>query len=758
MLIEPPAATREPRTVDLRAELVIVGGGMAGICAAITAARAGLNVILCHDRPVLGGNASSEVRLWILGATCHGGSNNRWAREGGVIDEIIVENLYRNPEGNPVLVDALLLEKVQQEPNITLLLNTAAYEVLKSPEDPDRIASVTAFCPQNSARYRLYAPCFLDSSGDGIVGFLAGAAFRMGAEKREEFGEGFAPDGDFGHLLGHSIYFYSRDTGKPVTFVPPAFALKNVPERIPRYRQFSARESGCHLWWIEWGGRLDTVHDTETIKWELWKVVYSVWDYIKNSGKFPEAATLTLEWVGMVPGKRESRRFEGDYMLSQNDVVHRPAHADAVAFGGWSIDLHPADGVYSDKASSHHLHSKGIYGIPYRCLYSRNIKNLFLGGRIISASHVAFGTIRVMGTGAHCGQAVGLAAALCKQYHCDPAQLGAPDRMSILQRELMRTGQHIPGLSLDDPDDLARQADIRASSEFQIDRLPPDGPAISLDRPRGQLFPLSAGQAPCMTLLLDVACDTDIVAELRTGSRSDHHTPDVLLATQSIHIAAGTQVPLRLNFNVTLDAPRYVLLCLRENPHVSVHTTQQRITGFLQLAKTRDEKTSHIGGEDYEVWCPERRPGGQSLALACDPPVAAFASRNVINGLQRPTNATNAWAARIDDPQSSLTLRWPQPQTLSRVELFFDADSDHPMESVLFGQPERAVPYCLKSFRLKDESGAILYSCTDNHQARVTIRLKSPVTTSALTLELLENNAQSPTRSPKSLFEIRCYA
>jgi len=338
------SAKRELKKVSLAADLVVTGGGLSGACCAITAARAGLKVVLVQDRPVLGGNASSEIRLWVLGATSHMGNNNRWSREGGVVDEILVENMYRNPEGNAVIFDTVVLDKVASEPNITLLLNTATYEVIKS--DADTIQSVNAFCSQNGTSYSLTAPLFCDASGDGVVGFLAGAAFRMGAESREEFGEKFAPSEEYGELLGHSLYFYTKDTGKPVNYVPPSYALQDIT-KIPRYRNFNAKEHGCQLWWIEYGGRLDTVHETETIKWELWKVVYGVWNYIKNSGKFPEAKNLTLEWVGTIPGKRESRRFEGDYILRQQDVIDQNTHEDAVAFGGWSVDLPPADGVIS---------------------------------------------------------------------------------------------------------------------------------------------------------------------------------------------------------------------------------------------------------------------------------------------------------------------------------------------------------------------------------------------------------------------------
>ena len=390
MLSQPfSSSKREMHSCALSAEFVVIGGGFAGVCAAVTAARSGTKTILVQDRPVLGGNASSEVRLWILGATSHMGNNNRWSREGGLVDEILIENLYRNKEGNPVILDTILLEKA----------------------DPQTVSKVYAFCSQNSTFYEISGRLFCDASGDGILAYRAGAAFRMGAEEKRCYNEQFAPDkGEFGELLGHSIYFYSLDTGKPVKFVPPSYALKDIT-RIPRWRKISSSEHGCRFWWLEYGGRLDTIHDTEQIKWEIWSVVYGVWDYIKNSGNFPDAENLTLSWVGTIPGKRESRRFEGEYTLVQQDIIEQRHHPDAVAFGGWAIDLHPADGVYSSQNGCIQYHSKGIYEIPYRCYCSRDIRNLFLAGRCISASHVAHGSTRVMATSGFGAQAIGMAAA-----------------------------------------------------------------------------------------------------------------------------------------------------------------------------------------------------------------------------------------------------------------------------------------------------------------------------------------------------------
>ncbi|HQR93186.1 MAG: FAD-binding dehydrogenase, partial [Sphingobacteriia bacterium 39-39-8] len=185
MIVSQGVNKRRLNAISINSDLVVVGGGISGVCAAISAARLGKQVTLVQDRPVLGGNSSSEVRLWILGATSHMGNNNRWSREGGVMDEILVENMHRNPEGNPVIFDTILLDKIIQEQKIRLLLNTAIYDLTK--RDSDTIESLLGFCSQNQSEYLLNAPIYIDASGDGILGFLSGAAFRMGAESKEEF-------------------------------------------------------------------------------------------------------------------------------------------------------------------------------------------------------------------------------------------------------------------------------------------------------------------------------------------------------------------------------------------------------------------------------------------------------------------------------------------------------------------------------------------------------------------------------------------
>jgi hypothetical protein len=745
MHINDSKSKRSCKTLELSTDLVVVGGGLAGTCCALTAARHGIEVVLIQDRPVLGGNASSEVRLWALGATSHMGNNNRWAREGGVIDELVVENIFRNPQGNALMFDTVLLEKVIEEPNITLLLNTAVYQVAKS--SATTIKSVTAFCSQNSTTYQVEAPLYCDASGDGMVGFLSGAAFRMGAESAEEFNEPFAPSKEYGELLGHSIYFMSKDVGKPVTFVPPSFALKDIT-KVPRYRNFSVKDQACWMWWIEYGGRLDTVHETETIKWELWKVVYGVWDYIKNSGKFPEAANLTLEWVGHIPGKRESRRFEGPYMLTQGDIVSQKSFHDAVSFGGWAIDIHPADGVFSEKPGCNQWHSKGVYQIPYRCLFSRNIDNLFLAGRIISASHLAFGSTRVMMTCAHAAQAVGMAAAVGIKNNWKPADLLVDDRVKILQQKLIRSGQYIPGV----PQEINPDYQVRASSELSLAALPFDGPWVPLKFGIAQLLPLQPESTPVFEIEVKSEKSQTLEVRLRGSTLAGNYTPEVELGVLSFELAAGVQ-RLKLDFNASLDENAYVFLCLSENPEISIRCSESRITGLLTVFNKHNRAVSNygrqepdpgIGFEAFEFWTPERRPAGHNLAMTIDPPINCFGPHKILNGYNRPYLQPNAWVADPNDANPELRLVWPSTQEIQKLIINFDTDFDHPMETSIWGHPENIMPFVVREYEIFDDQGKCIYQESQNHQTRNEVLFNPPITTSELVIRFRHPSENVP--------------
>ncbi len=454
------SAERNMALVDLSTDIFIAGGGLAGVCAALSAARQGAKVVLVQDRSRLGGNSSSEVKMHVVGANSHRGRPG-W-REGGLVEELRLDDAANNPQRCWELWDLLLYDKVVSEPNITLLLETVLY----SAEVKDgRIQQVIARCDKSEHIYRVKAKVYLDCSGDSRLGVEAGADYRTGRESRSEFNESLAPEKADEETLGSSILFTSRLFRKKMPFTPPAWARKVTKEHL-RFRKVGPENWDYGYWWIEWGGERDIIRDNERIRFELLSIVTGVWDYIKNSGEFPDSANWAMDWVGMMPGKRGSRRLVGDVLVTEHDLM-RGTFPDAVAMGGWPMDDHPPGGFdRSDFPPNTVLRTPEVYDIPLRALYSRNIANLMMAGRNISATHAAFTSTRVMATCASVGQAAGTAAALCAEAGILPRQLAEDKRrMSSLQQTLVRNDQSIRTVRNQDPADLARRASVAASAE-----------------------------------------------------------------------------------------------------------------------------------------------------------------------------------------------------------------------------------------------------------------------------------------------------
>lgn len=755
------SSNRSTKQVHLQPDFVVVGGGLSGVCAAISTARSGLQVVLVQDRPVLGGNSSSEVRLWSLGATSHMGNNNRWSREGGLINEILLENLKRNKEGNPLIFDTVLLEKVYEEKNITLLLNTSVYEVSKGKDD--EIKSVTGFCSQNNTTYHLEAPLFCDASGDGIVSFLSGASFRMGAEGKEEFDEGFAPNiEDYGELLGHSLYFYSKDVGQPINYTPPSFAIKNA-EDLPRIKNYKVGDQGCNFWWVEYGGRLDTIHDSEDIKFELWKVVYGIWDYIKNSGKFPESKNLTLEWVGTIPGKRESRRFEGDFMLTQKDIVHQRDFYDAVTHGGWAMDLHPADGVYSKHSSCTQWHSKGVYQIPYRCYYSKDIKNLFFAGRIISTSHVAFGSTRVMLTCAIGGQVVGEAAALCIQNNWMPRDVSDEKNIKTLQLALNRKGQSIPRIHIPDHQDLAQKAKVKSSSSLQFNGFEPNEKWKNLKFSIAQLLPLEAKTLYEFYFEVEALEETSLEIQLKIAIEKRNFTPEKTICSQTFSLKRGIQ-QITFKSDVALAQKQYAFVALMKNEKVNVRISDERCSGIMTVQNSFNKAVSNfgkqvppedIGIDSFEFWTPERRPKGENLAFKMLPALPVFEIENCFKQDVRPNSngESNVWVADKSDVNPTIELLWEEKTKVQHIKLFFDCDYDHALENNLMQHPEDEIPFVVGDYSIEDDKGNVLKTIQHNFQAINEIKFENPIETQKLTFKFQKKHAHIPV----SVFKIAVF-
>ena len=445
--------------VDLETDLLVAGGGLAGVLAAVSAARQGAKVVLVQDRSRLGGNSSSEVKMHVVGANHHK-SRPGW-REGGLLEEFRLDDAVNNPHRCWEMWDLLLYDKVISEPNITLLLESVLYRA--SVKD-GKITEALVRSDKSEHLYRIKAKLFADCTGDCRLGLEAGAELRSGRDARAEFGESLAPEKADEETLGSSILFTSRVYPRRVPFTPPKWARKVKKEHLIN-RKINSWEYG--YWWIEWGGSMNTIRDNERIRFELLSIVMGVWDYIKNSGEHPESDFHGLDWVGMMPGKRGSRRMVGDYILTQHDLAKATIFDDAVCIGGWPMDDHPPGGFdRADLPPAVQIKTQEVFGIPLRSLYSKNISNLFMAGRNISASHVAFTSTRVMATCAVEGQAVGTAAAMCLQHGMTPRALAAnKGRLEELRQRLLRNDQSITGIRNNDPADLARQAKVTASHE-----------------------------------------------------------------------------------------------------------------------------------------------------------------------------------------------------------------------------------------------------------------------------------------------------
>ncbi len=424
----------------INSDFCVIGGGFAGICAAISAAREGAKVVLMHERSVLGGNASSEIRMWVCGAD---GENNR---ETGIAEEIALENYYRNPTKNYYIWDSVLYDLVIREKNITLLLNCTCMDAKTEQDNFSygrnvKIDSVTGYQMTTQTFFEIHSKNYADCSGDSILAPLTGAEFRSGRECAEEFDENTHVKEADKLTMGNSCLIQGRETEKKIKFTPPEWSTPLNEEHF-KYRNPDIYDPCENFWYLELGGNKDTIKDSEEISRELIPLAFGTWNYIKNSGKF-RADNWELDFLGFLPGKRESRRMVGEYIITEKDITNNTEFDDTVAFGGWTLDDHYPDGFYHDGISNTAIDTPAPYCIPYRCLYSKNVLNLFFAGRNISMTHTAMSSIRVMLTCAVMGQAVGTAAAIAARFDITPHEVYLK-KLDLLQNILMDNDCFLP--------------------------------------------------------------------------------------------------------------------------------------------------------------------------------------------------------------------------------------------------------------------------------------------------------------------------
>lgn len=747
-------------------DLVVVGGGMAGIAAAVTAARHGSHVALVHERPVLGGNASAEIRVNLEGA--NGGSHNRFFVESGLAEDLLLLNLRRNPTGSVDHWSALLYDLVHSEPRLDLYLDTVVDEVdTDDDKTPTVIRSVGALTLAAERRWTFGARIFVDATGDGSLAAAAGAGYMIGEDGRDAFGEALAPPAPTPLRLGATMQFMCKDVGRQVDFVAPSFARRVRPEdlRANRYIDVWAQDPVLGgFWWIEYGGNLDSIADNPDVKRVLLAEVYGVWDYVKNHPSLAERnRTLDLEWVAAVPGKRESRRIAGHYVLTEHDLAPGDRFHDAVAFGGWSMDRHPPGGfTATDVVPATQVHPPSVYQIPLRALIARDVANLFLGGRNISASHIALCSTRVMLTCAHIGEAVGVAAHACCAAGSMPADLPA-DRpmMAGIRAALERIGHHIPfvPLTADRPPagTTASATSVAPLADDVVDEV------VALDKPRMLSLPplLQAldelelwvvTEAPCRMRYRAFESRGD--GSWRTGSPMREGS--VLLPP--LPDGGWVAIPLDLP-----PQPAYVHVAL-QGAGVRLGANSRRILGPVSWVSVQSDIDAPVvddrqargwdvanqkeafgdaSGYVFSAWKREGRgwgrPPGPALAFRAQPDALLVAADAVLEPFERPTTSgVHAWTTSalpgtcrseeyVFDEPPRLVLTFPGDCHLNEATFLLNSDLEHHLANIWYSHaPGRtAQPTLLRAFtvELLDSAGNVAWSghVSDNWRRRVTV-------------------------------------
>ena len=675
-----------------RKDLVIVGGGVTGCVAAIAAARLGVKTALVHNRPVLGGPSSSECCANSDGSFICGASEyvNAEAREGGILDELKTEAKYRKGVGYDEHWSLLLREWVEREENIQLFMNSEAYEVKMSGR---KIKSVLARTLESQRTFRFEAPLFIDCSGDSILGFSAGAEFRCGREGRNEFNESMAQEKADNKTMGSSIAFRATDAGHPVKFQPPPWAMKFLNDEDFPFRSHLNPKKG--YWWLEYGGELDSIRDNEEIYRKLLSILFGVWDHVKNHGEHG-ADNYIINWISSIPAKRESRRLTGDYILTQNDVTGHPDFPDAVAYGGWPIDLHPPEGFFSKghPGSPPPFVFPGVYPIPFRSLYSVNISNLMMAGRNISATHVALGTTRVMATCALLGQAVGTAAFLAKKHHATPREISRK-HIEELKTLLYREDAGCLGEKVHVPENIAGTARVSADSVMMLGDSGPSTDVMPLlapprdpkfydpcneppaDRRRAQMFPVSGDRLESVTVFFNNLNPDAVEVEfsLHEALGFNDFTATPALCSLKKTLATGKNLAVSFDIRISVEPGKLYYFMLSQVPGVEVQTSKRYLPGLYL------------------------KPDGcyldnRNMAFKVTPPQNIFAPGNVVNGMTRGGNWSNAWISNPTDPlPRNLTLEFENPEQVDAVELIFDTNPR-------IGIKEGVAPECIRDYQI----------------------------------------------------------
>lgn len=779
-------------------DVCVCGGGLAGLCAAVAAARHGANTVLIHDRPVLGGNSSSEIRV-----TPHGAAQfHAYARETGIISELLIEERAQNHE--PIVEngwtnsvwDMVLYDLVQRTPRVKLMLNTSLLGVrmgdgslITESRPPNfsfgyahrpacpisrEVSAVIVRTANAEIQTEITAQIFIDCTGDAILSHLAGCEWRMGTESLDEFNEPHAPNKSSTDIMGSTLMFKARDMGRPVPFQLPDWATYYDSADFFYKQGRVPADIRAGYWWIEIGVPWDTIRNNEDIRHELTRHVLGVWNWIKNLDPQlkAKAANFGLDWIGQVPGKRESRRVMGRYLITEHDIQNKTVFPDEIAYGGWFIDLHTPGGLLASTSEPLSAEEQpeisdyarksyaGPYGIPLRSLIAKDVDNLLLAGRNISVTHAALGSVRVMATTALLGQAAGTAAATALSSNLLLAELPAAGIREIHQK-LVRDDCFLPSVSTPDAFNLARTATVTASSEMFVSGAEPmanpDASEVAfLEWERGRRLTHRTGQliAGAINHLDQIAiCLSNHSPESQTVCAELHaveHIWDYRVSPGKPRAITCFEVPSGefqwVNWRVDQEMPvdRWWRLDLSPNPNVTWEPTSAVLPGYVA--------SFDMGGGKMR-----RFSQGRTLCFRTVPAQPSFAAVNVITQHSRPYEFTNLW---LSDPTQSLpqslTLEWADAIPLQTVELVFPGNLRREYHHT---PPLYRDPLCPRDYRLEitptsDEDWHPLTEVVGNYQRFRRHTFPSAIPTRRLRLVVSATNGDSRA----GVFAIRCYA
>ncbi len=686
---------RERRQFDV----VVAGGGPAGFCAAIAAARHGLRTALVTDRPVLGGNSSVEIQVGISGAGHRSWCRN--AQETGIIEEFFNRMSHGAQSSGAwrwTNADMTYFDMADREPNVSLILNALVVKAVC--DRPGHILHVEAVQQRSEKVLELVADWFIDCTGDGVVGYLAGADFRLGREARGEFGEPSAPEGGDQVTMGATLTFRSVRREKPVPFTAPHSALD--VSTLPAFPYFgkmwprNAKGDFGFIWWAEVGGLINPIDDDEEVSRRCRSLIYGLWDYIKNSGKFENVENQELDWIAPLPGKRESRRLLGPVILTENMLKAQERFSDAIGSAGYMLDVHPEGGYLNPDWGCVYNHVPGICDIPLRSLFSRNIENLFFAGRDISVTHQALGALRVAGTCAVTGQAAAAAVAFCRMARCSPSEAAAPHRVGELQRLLLRHDHSIAGKILREASDLSRPAVATSSSVRRTEILEGEGDTwLSLDKAVGLVLPVVTVKVDFVEVWIEGPAGGIVEAEFFGCDRPENYRLQNHLATSSASVPSSGSGWTRFSCGASPGEGLKLFVIVRPLAGGRVRAATGGMTGAMGVGVVDDGKP--FGWETAFKVSP-------TPCFRVGPEQDLFRASSVNDGHIRPYGLPHLWAsaAMADGNPEWIEYDLGTERRIARVELVFNTDlnEDH-MGKI------RPAPQLVREYAVEVKTGSV---------------------------------------------------